>query len=173
MMPFLCKQPCLQPRVLSASQCPPHDVVHDVSQFPDFYDALYYPMDHPSLFVSEQNVCAWLSDGLRAHFSRCFFCSSSKFSSPEVIWNISYRCGDFCFQYKACQLHVTFSYIESSSFSFCRLFHSLFDFIHDDGNLAAKGKQVVEKKPTWLMRTSTSLLSSVCSLALSDLERVT
>ena len=101
---------------------------------------------HPSLFVSEQSVCAWLSDGLRAHFS-FFFCSSSKFSLPEVIWNISYCCGDFCFQYKACQLHVTSSYIESSSFHFV-VFFVPFLILFMMMNLAAKRKQVVEKKPT-------------------------
>ena len=42
-MPFLCKRPSVVPRVLIASKCPPHNVVHDSSQYDNYYDPLYSP----------------------------------------------------------------------------------------------------------------------------------
>ena len=50
------------PRVLNASKCPPHNVVHDLCQYGEYYDPLYSPADHSSLFDSESSVCAWVLD---------------------------------------------------------------------------------------------------------------
>ena len=63
-MPFLCKQPSRLPHVLCASQCPPDNVYHDIFEYPVYYDALYSPADHVSLFENEESVCNWLLDWL-------------------------------------------------------------------------------------------------------------
>ena len=69
-MPFLFKQPSVLPHILSTSQCPPH-VLHDVTEYPLYYDPLYSPADHTTLFESEQSVCQWLWHGLVVHQVGC------------------------------------------------------------------------------------------------------
>ena len=59
-MVFLVKQPSELPRVLSASHCPPNNVLHDISEFPLYYDPLYYPTCFSSIFSSPIKVCEWL-----------------------------------------------------------------------------------------------------------------
>ncbi|KAG2011305.1 hypothetical protein CC2G_011443 [Coprinopsis cinerea AmutBmut pab1-1] len=34
---------CTLARVLDIKQCPPFDVAHEISDYPEFYDPLYYP----------------------------------------------------------------------------------------------------------------------------------
>ena len=82
--------------------------------------------------------------------------------------SFGHHCGNYHIEYRDCQLHVPLSYyVESSSFSFCRLYHSLYDFVDDDENLAANGMQVIRKLPVWLMHAVVAFI-----LPLSDWEDV-
>jgi hypothetical protein len=64
---FLLEQGCRAARVLEENDCPLHGVVHDLLDFPNFHDALYYfCRRNPKLvfglvifyrFQSQQLVC--------------------------------------------------------------------------------------------------------------------
>ena len=117
-MPFLCKQPSVVPRVLSTSKCPPHNVVHDLCQYDNYYDPLYSPADHSSLFDSESSVCAWVLDGLQNHRVACGSCSLSTPRISTVKWQVSVSFEEFRVEISSCFIHVPFSYVESPYFLF-------------------------------------------------------
>ena len=172
-MPFLHKQPSVQPHILCASQCPPHDIYHDISDFSAYYNDLHFPHDHLSLFDSEEAVCAWMLDSLRRHSFLCSSCSSLKVVSFDVLRMVSYESGNFHIIYNDRRLHVPLSYVESSSFSFCRLYHVLCDFVYDDNDIAANAQHIFRKTPLWLTTPSSLVLTCLSVLSSSDLEAVT
>lgn len=72
---FVCKSPCCVTWVLDEHCCPPYAVPHTISDYPTYYDALYYPEYYPSFFESPQNFCAWLAWSLIEHRGCCASCS--------------------------------------------------------------------------------------------------
>src|SRR5580700_4125489 len=58
---FLAKSPCKFPRVLDFESCPPEGLEHYASDYPIYYDALYFPNDHSHVFSTTENICTWLS----------------------------------------------------------------------------------------------------------------
>ena len=87
---FLFKQPSVLARALCASICPPHDVQHDCTHYPLFYDPLYFPQYNCAVFESEQSVCQWLSTGLDTHFQnavhvRVWALAPPIFRSPSIL----------------------------------------------------------------------------------------
>ena len=146
-MPFLCKQPSVVPRALSASKCPPHNIVHDLCQYEDYYNPLYSPADHSSLFDSELSICAWVLDSLQNHHVVCGSCSSSTPCISTIKWQVS-----FCFEefeISSCFIHIPFSYIESPYFSFCHLYRQLLELVDDAAHIFDLSL-VVSRLPLWL-----------------------
>ena len=117
-MPFLFKQPSVLPHVLSTSQCPPHDVLHDQIEYPLFYDTLYSPVDHTTLFDSEQSVCQWLQHGLVIHRVECSQCSQTTSFFSEMICRACFSSNFFEIEFLQLHFHVPISYIKSSTFHF-------------------------------------------------------
>ena len=71
LMTFLSKQPSIVPRVLCVLHCPPDNVLHQIEDYPFFYDPCYYPHDFVSMFATEESVCAWLTNGLQNPCVNC------------------------------------------------------------------------------------------------------
>ena len=97
-MPFHCKQSSMLSCVLCTSQCPPNNVFHEICEYPVYYDALYSPADHVSLFEKKELVCHWLLDGLLDHFSACSSCSSlDDCVHDSTMWKVvgTYQCAHF------------------------------------------------------------------------------
>jgi hypothetical protein len=160
-MVFLRKQPSVLPRILCASQCPPDHVLHDVLEFPLFYDALYYPQFHRALFESETLVCSWILNGLREHDRLCSsFCSSLSPFSDVIACDdrISYRNSVFNVKYKGVEVIVPLAYVETSRFSFCRLNRRLVSMTGvqcmpaNDGDWSRDAESVRFRIPSWLVR---------------------
>ena len=57
---FVSKHPSVVSCTSCTSKCPPHNVFHSVTKYPEYYDPLYFPECHVSLFESETAICAWL-----------------------------------------------------------------------------------------------------------------
>src|ERR1700688_4852624 len=117
-MPLLKKITCTTPRVLLFEDCPPDNVPHLPSEYPRYYDALYYPELHPGVYTSSQSFCQWLSLSLECHH---LCCNSCYFKLPS----------DFIVDYTNNLIRVStgrrseqlsIPEIESSSFSVCRLY---------------------------------------------------
>ena len=73
-MPFVTKQPSKIARVLSIEACPPHNVPHEISQYPLYYDACYFPEIHPRVFETIESGKYWLLDALHNHSTICESC---------------------------------------------------------------------------------------------------
>lgn len=72
---FLSKHPSTRPRVLDATDCPPHNILHDIQTYPLFYDALYYPQYNDSIYATADKFCCWLQLSLASHCnSLCLRC---------------------------------------------------------------------------------------------------
>lgn len=54
--------------------CPPVDTPHDIDDYPHYYDPLYFPHLHPSIFENLLNFCNWLASALDNHQLLCHCC---------------------------------------------------------------------------------------------------
>ena len=120
-MSFLSKQAFKQPRVLCASHCPPHNILHDITEFPLYYDPIYDPTSHRHLFNSVERVCDWILRGLQKHLVECVVCPPLPFKLKKLKDSICYKYPLFDVTLCGLCLQVPFYYVESSSFSFCNL----------------------------------------------------
>jgi hypothetical protein len=91
-MPFLKKCACTAPRALSLEDCPPDNVPHMPSDFPIYYDALYFPQLYPSVFDTPDAFCRWLSTAVRNHQIGLHACSCTSLMLP---FNIDHIDGHF------------------------------------------------------------------------------
>ncbi len=57
---FLFKHPCCSVHIIEATHYPELDSDVNISQYPVYYDALYYPQYHLNTFASSKGVSAWL-----------------------------------------------------------------------------------------------------------------
>jgi len=120
-MPFICKKPCVVPRVLCASQCPPHNILHDILDYPFYYEPIYFPEYYASLFATKQSCCVWLLNGLKHHSLNC--CAHSQSISHIVVTSDdsdscrSATSSFFHFFIDGVHFSVPFFYIESPLFS--------------------------------------------------------
>ena len=163
-MPFLFKQPSVLPCILCASQCLPHDVLHDQIEYPSFYDPLYSPVDHTTLFDSEQSVCQWLQHGLVVHRVECSRCSQTTSFFSEMICRACFSSNFFEIEFLQLHFRVPISYIESSTFSFCGLYRHLLTFT--DINHSSL---LVHYHPLWLQTMSEEFLTCLSVISLSHL----
>ena len=58
--------------------CPPVDTPHDVDDYPHYYDPLYFPHLHLSMFENPSNFCNWLASALDNHQLLCHRCPHVK-----------------------------------------------------------------------------------------------
>ena len=54
--------------------CPPVNTTHLVDDYPNYYDPLYFPHLHPSVFENSFNFCNWLASALNSHKLMCHHC---------------------------------------------------------------------------------------------------
>ncbi|KAG0705608.1 hypothetical protein DFH29DRAFT_906115 [Suillus ampliporus] len=82
---FLLKHPSTCPRVLDATDCPPHNILHDIQKYSLFYDALYYSQYNESVYPTARNFCRWLQLSLVSHCdSLCLVCGPFRQSVAVV-----------------------------------------------------------------------------------------
>ena len=110
---------------MCASHCPPNNVLHDISEFPLYYDPLYYPTCFLSIFSNPIKVCEWLLTGLQAHFDYCRCRTVLQAGLEPFVDNARYCASIFEIRFCCLRIHIPISYIESASFSFCCL-HKIF-----------------------------------------------
>ena len=123
------KQPSELSRALCTSECPPHNVLHDMNDYPSYYDPVYFPTNYPSIFDSEDSVCEWLLMGLKKHSFVCCSCVFLQNGFEQCEDSVRYNASMFEIKFHCVQIQVSILYIESSMFSFCRLHHLLFHLI--------------------------------------------
>ena len=147
-MLFIDKSPCQRARVLDSQDCPPSGIEHTVNDYPLYYDPLYHPSDHPTLFQTSATVCAWLTSALRAHPAQCHICSMSVFHG-----HVSFL--DDVFEVHINSFRSVFLKkpdLEKASYHHCQVF-SMMDKVvsaSDSSTVSECFRRVVEDDPPWL-----------------------
>jgi hypothetical protein len=162
-MPFLLKQPSTQPRVLCASQIPPHNIYHDISDYPMFYEPAYYPACYISLFDNEDSVCQWLQYNLQDHRSRCPSCSFEVVKLSTSMVKVSFSSTHFQIVFDSISFHVSMLYVQNASFSFCRLYRRMLHFVNTDHTLLRRHSFV--QTPSWLLRERNDYLTHLSAIS--------
>jgi len=104
---------------LSIADIPPHDVLHSPCEYAYYYDALYFPQFHASIFDDENNVCSWLQLGFEKHARDCSSCDVPRVPANGVLV-VQYMQGSFVLSSAGQDLYLSVEAIESPSFTFCR-----------------------------------------------------
>ena len=115
-MPFIIKQSCTAACVLPLKFCPPHNMLHDIDHYPCYYDPLYFPKLHFSVFESAESVKVWLLVGIDDHKNHCQCCH---YDYCEVCVDIGNEFIQITIGSRS--VLVSHDYIESVSFTFCCL----------------------------------------------------
>jgi hypothetical protein len=92
MSPFLVKMPSIVARVLDDDLCPPHNIVHDIGPYPAYYDPLYFPHLHASIYATAYSFCRWLHNSLRMHCAACLRCVSIDAAVTNVLFDGVFLC---------------------------------------------------------------------------------
>ncbi|KAG2142130.1 hypothetical protein BD769DRAFT_52350 [Suillus cothurnatus] len=114
---FLCKRPSTNARVLEIDDCPPHNLVHDITSYPLFYDPLYHPGDHVAVFATSDTFCSWLQSALVSHIHSCLGCRSS----PRPI-AVTWEAPHINVSIDGTLLPFLPAYFESRRYSHCSIF---------------------------------------------------
>jgi hypothetical protein len=169
-------------RILCASQCPPHNVYHEIEQFPSrlYYNPVYFPSYHVSLFETEETVCQWLLKGLQDHILVRCSCLQlpDSFQKSECDDKVCYKSSVFHVKFHGLCLLVPLAYVECSFFSFCRLLHrqllSLTSKLQcipaDMDQWSIHAETAVAQVPIWVMRDEEEYSVSVSVVCTSTTE---
>ncbi|KAG1761816.1 hypothetical protein EDD22DRAFT_894824 [Suillus occidentalis] len=159
-MGFLTKSPSRVSRVLDEDKCPPF-TVHDVRDYPDYYDALYYPHYHEPTFATARSFCAWLLKSLVAHHTHCLRCNSPfsgcvSFDGNRVI----VASGEH-------SVSLPVSYFEGAGYYHC----SVFRLLMHSPQLIDVYACSLSQHPPWLFTSEDIICSQLKSLPSSTLSR--
>lgn len=134
-------------------------------QYPSYYNPLYFPKYHASLFVTKKSVCLWLSRGFTGPFLACPLCPPLQVPFDD---NMFYISRFFDVNFHAVRPQVPLAYVECSSFSFCHLHRRLILSISKFQSICANvgqwemdAESVLVEVATWLMREDDVYLMSL------------
>jgi hypothetical protein len=144
MPPFLCKRPSTNPRVLDVNDCPPHNLVHDITSFPTFYDPLYYPDEYPALFATADGFCGWFESALMTHLPSCQRCRSR----PHVI-AVSSQPPHITVCLDGTSLSFTLAHLESPTYRHCSIFER-YEACQDHPSMQGSLLSSLTRDPPWL-----------------------
>ncbi|KAI5980519.1 hypothetical protein EDC04DRAFT_2860007 [Pisolithus marmoratus] len=128
---FLHKQPCV-------ASCPP-DGPHIPADYPLYYDPLYYPHEHVSIFETPIKFVTWLSKSLKSHHVHCVNCEL-EFAGCILFNNYSLKVSYAL--YCVCLMKSP-EYFASASYTHCLA-------CSPSLNIAACVAQQMDRLPSWL-----------------------
>ncbi|KAG1773640.1 hypothetical protein EV702DRAFT_1129554 [Suillus placidus] len=115
---FISKHPSTCPRVLDATDCPPHNILHDTQKYPLFYDALYYPQYNESVYATAEKFCCWLQLSLTSHCnSSCLRCGPFHRSVAVVFDGVG-----LSIRVDNISMTFTHAHFESAAYVHCSVF---------------------------------------------------
>jgi hypothetical protein len=158
-MSFFNKRACTVPRVLSLEKCPPDEVPHMPSEYPLYYDALYFPEFHPSVFETPDSFCRWLTEAVSDHLNGFRACSCTSFIFPFAI---DYRQGCFNVTFGPHSMLLSTADVESSSFTVCRTLRRLVTFKEPFDTARAV---LLNGDPTWCYRPDHEISRALMDLS--------
>ena len=118
---------------------------------------------------------------MQAHFDYCCCCTVLQAGLEPFVDDARYCASIFEIRFCCLRIHIPISYIESSSFSFCRLhallveksnkFHTTF-CNNDNGDFKVFVDLVVSNVPLWIFRENEDCSDRLMSLSMSQLQPV-
>ena len=156
--------------MLSIRDCPPHNELHTVCQYPRYYDALYFPEYHTSVFEDEHTVCEWLRAELQTHLVTCACAFGSRVPSQSRVF-VHYSLENFVIEFGSAEVVLSVGDVESSMFSFCKVVRRLF-LNYDLADVWTESAlYVLSQLPPWLFRNDCDYRQPLNELTRSDLLR--
>ena len=117
------------------------------SDFPIYYDALYFPHLHPSVFETPDSFCRWLSTAVKNHQSGLHACSCMSLTLPFSIDHIDRHFRVTFGQHSTC---LSTADVESCSFTVCRMLRQLLTIV--DPPFETAKDVLLNDNPTWCYR---------------------
>jgi Helitron helicase-like domain at N-terminus len=161
------KQPCTVTRVLELAECPPDEIPHDPCDYPHYYDPIYFPSIHETVFQNPKTICSWLSRSMKEHWMRCNSCDKPGVTSCSVSFNADHftlTCGQ-----KSVSLLV--SDIESEGFSYCRVSRKLYSEQAPGGTEQYDFNLTLSNNPCWFYFEDMQYETSLNQLSVPVLSR--
>lgn len=119
MCAFMTKKLCVVTHVLDIRDCPPHDVVHLVETYPLYYDALYFPELHLTIYASSHGFCSWLHSALSSHLRHCQTC----ILFPSEL-SVTFEDATFCVKLGGEQRFFHHQHFECETYTHCTVFQA-------------------------------------------------
>ena len=142
-MSFLKKRACTAPRALLLEDCPPDNVPHMPSDYPIYYDAVYFPELYASVFESPNSFCAWLCTAVRNHQTGQYACSCMLLMLP---FTVDYIDGYFRVIFGKHSMCLLTAEVESCLFTVC---HMLWWLTAVDEPFEKTRNVLLNDNPTW------------------------
>jgi hypothetical protein len=155
------KLPCRASRALAEHTCPPELVPHELSAYPVYYDALYYPEYHASCFDTPRSFCSWLLSSLQQHPEHCPACSLP-FTGCVAFDGVS-----IIIENCNASISVSPAEFESSYYRHCDIFRKLVSACKLC--VASSVMFRLDHFPTWFYYTDDSIVLILSSLSVSVL----
>ena len=163
-MLFIDKHACTAPQVLSLKDCPLDKVPHMPSDYPIYYDALYFPELHPSVFKMADSFCHWLSEAVRDHQCGLHACSCT---SLVLLFGVDYIDGSFNVTLGQHSMSFSRSDVESSSFTVCRTICWLLAVVN--GSFDRTRHVLLDQIPIWCYRPEPEISRALMELPVPTL----
>ncbi len=143
----LLKSPCRRVRVLDEDQVPPDGEEHSLTDYPEYYDALYSPEYHEEVFESSEAVRCWLGD---------IFAAESGW--PDI--KVSFDDGNFMVDDASCDIRIFLSLEDIAKESFHpRTYYKL-------------SYPTLRSNPFWLYRSEAELKHSFEGITVKQMGQV-
>jgi hypothetical protein len=165
-MLFIDKRACTAPRVLSLDDCPADKVPHMLSDYPIYYDALYFPELHPSVFETADSFCHWLSKAVRDHQCGLHACSCT---SLVLLFGVDYIDGSFNVTLGRHSMSLSKTDVELSSFTVCRTIRRLLQVAVVDDSFDRTRHVLLDQNPIWCYRPDPEISRALMELPVPTL----
>jgi hypothetical protein len=149
-------------RILDDVDCPPHNVVHDIARYPNYYDPLYFPECYSELFATPSSVKVWLETSLLSHIRVCLSCRFT-YSVVGVKLSVHWRdpyfliCSYVDGRLRQCPLSL--ENLQSKKYSHCQIVSKLCQtsvpvppFANLNQNIDVY-RAIAQEEPAWLFRS--------------------
>lgn len=147
--------------MLDEDTCPPL-AVHDVRDYPVYYDALYYPQYYEAVFSTAHSFCSWLLESLLCHHRTCFTCTFT-FSGC-----VSFDGVRIVVTSNGVSVSQSLPYFERAAYRHCTIIRML----HASLSLAEYFASSIAQHPPWLFATEDVVRSRLARVSASTLSQI-
>jgi hypothetical protein len=136
------------------------------SDYPVYYDALYFPELHPSVFETADSFCHWLSKAVRDHQCGLHACGCTSLLLP-LPFGIDYIDGHFNVIFGQHSMSFSRADVESPTFTVCRTIRRLVSLV--DEPFVTSRVVLLNENPTWCYRPDPEISQALMDLPLPAL----